>query len=434
MKLKNKFNFKKQLRLVKYKIKKYSKNFTPPKLKLKDKITHSWFDVKYMKNKNKNKEKLKIHCEEIKSDGYYTEKIKLYTTKKQEEILLLWMKCYVLMYNETIRYFHKCRFNKVKIKFKLKDLYETLKTQKKRIIDFSCTKGCKVCSHSLNYAIKDALSRLRSCLTNLKRHNIKHFRLRYIKLSKQKKIIKFEKLAFEKNGFCINRLGSMKCCVDNFNYLNNIETVATVVYDKKFYLHLRKKVKRTINKNTNVISIDPGIRTYATCYSNDHVMKIGTNGYCKIKFILNKIDKIQKKEHIKCKQKKINQKFKRIKDMVTDFKWKTIKLLTDNYKTIVIGNLSTKAMVEKDTVSNTTKRIGSLYNLFDFKQKLQYKCYVKNVNYKEINEGCTSKCCCKCGNYKEDLGSNEIYKCDKCGLIVDRDVNGSLNILYLSLQ
>ncbi len=34
--------------------------------------------------------------------------------------------------------------------------------------------------------------------------------------------------------------------------------------------------------------------------------------------------------------------------MINDMHWKTINYLTDNYKTILIGNLSTKNIVEKD--------------------------------------------------------------------------------------
>ena len=45
-----------------------------------------------------------------------------------------------------------------------------------------------------------------------------------------------------------------------------------------------------------------------------------------------------------------------------------------------------------------------------------------------IDESYTSKTCCSCHNIKNDLGPNKVYKCSKCNLIIDRDINASINI------
>ena len=46
----------------------------------------------------------------------------------------------------------------------------------------------------------------------------------------------------------------------------------------------------------------------------------------------------------------------------------------------------------------------------------------------ETDEYLTSKCCSNCKNIKDNLGSAKIYKCDKCNMILDRDINASINI------
>ncbi len=47
----------------------------------------------------------------------------------------------------------------------------------------------------------------------------------------------------------------------------------------------------------------------------------------------------------------------------------------------------------------------------------------------------TTKICSRCGSRKEDIAlSNRTYKCDNCGLIIDRDVNSATNILKVGLQ
>lgn len=67
--------------------------------------------------------------------------------------------------------------------------------------------------------------------------------------------------------------------------------------------------------------------------------------------------------------------------------------------------------------------------LYTFKKRLIYKCTQYKIGYKEINEAYTSKMCSNCANYNKYLGSNKIYNCKNCHIILDRDVNASRNIL-----
>lgn len=50
------------------------------------------------------------------------------------------------------------------------------------------------------------------------------------------------------------------------------------------------------------------------------------------------------------------------------------------------------------------------------------------------DEAWTSKTCGKCGHIKMDLGGNKQYDCEKCGLSIDRDVNGAKNIFAKALM
>ena len=67
---------------------------------------------------------------------------------------------------------------------------------------------------------------------------------------------------------------------------------------------------------------------------------------------------------------------------------------------------------------------------------------VRQVEYKSALNGVTvkkadrfypsSKTCSVCGNVKTDLKLSErTYRCDKCGAVIDRDYNASLNLLGL---
>ena len=400
---------------------------------------------------------INLISDELENDGFRTKKIKLFLNDEQRKVILIWMKAYTLMYNSVNNYFKTNFFmhtrplmNITALKSYFSDIKEQISEWTKISIMYkNKPKMIYVNKHLLDYAINDSLNRYKSCLTNMRNKNINHFRLRYSKLERANRIIKIEKLAFTKTGFYPTALEeTVECEIKGFNYKENINTVATLQYQSKskmFYLLLKYKNPDVSNKEpykskTKIISIDPGIRPMFNGYGNDHILKIGTNSSTIIQKKIRKIDRINKygKMTNGNKQRIINKKYNKIKNIVTDAQWKIVKYLTNNYSHIVIGNFSTKTMGEKkhgiNTIGKMTKRIGNMFKMFQFKQKLKYKCQTTNTKYTEVDESYTSKCCSKCGNCKNDLGSNKIYKCDNCGLVIDRDINGAKNILIKAIN
>ena len=97
--------------------------------------------------------------------------------------------------------------------------------------------------------------------------------------------------------------------------------------------------------------------------------------------------------------------------------------------------MSTKSIVNNNkNLTKRTKEIAMLMRLYVFKQRLQYKCKLKNIGYKEVDEAYTSKTCTNCGYKNDNLGSAEIFKCSKCKYKVDRDINGARNILLRNID
>ena len=66
---------------------------------------------------------------------------------------------------------------------------------------------------------------------------------------------------------------------------------------------------------------------------------------------------------------------------------------------------------------------------YSFLSKLKKRCERYDVELEIKNESYTSKTCTKCGNIKYNLGSNKIYNCSICKISIDRDINGSRNIM-----
>ena len=126
----------------------------------------------------------------------------------------------------------------------------------------------------------------------------------------------------------------------------------------------------------------------------------------------------------------------KITNCVDDLHWKSIKYLTDNYGNVLIGNLSTKSIVNNQTskLSPIIKRIALLMRLYTFKQRLIYKCKRHKIGYAEIDEAYISITCTNCGYLKRDLADAKIYDCKNCGCKIGRYYAGARNILIRSLE
>jgi len=141
--------------------------------------------------------------------------------------------------------------------------------------------------------------------------------------------------------------------------------------------------------------------------------------------------KVKKIDNEFVRTQKIRSCREKISNMVDDFHWKTIKYITDNYRNVLIGNLSTKAIIRKQPKKIFTseyKKAIQYMSLCKFRERLKDKCNKKSINYKMINEYCTTKICSLCGFIKEDVEDSEVYNCDNCKKRQDRDVNSCRNI------
>ena len=134
-------------------------------------------------------------------------------------------------------------------------------------------------------------------------------------------------------------------------------------------------------------------------------------------------------------KKALHRKIKKIQNVKEELHNKTIKFLTDKYGRILMPPFETQKMAEKSVSSRLSR---SLYNVsfYKFLLKLRSRCEEKGIELIEDPEYYTSKTCTKCGvinSQKYIFGnltlSDRTYKCNKCGLEIDRDVNGARNIM-----
>ena len=105
---------------------------------------------------------------------------------------------------------------------------------------------------------------------------------------------------------------------------------------------------------------------------------------------------------------------------------KTTEIVRTKTSRIVMEHLNVKGMMKNRHLS---KKIAQ-QKLYEFKRQMQYKCKKYGIEFVEADRWYpSSKKCSSCGIIKKDLKlKDRIYKCEKCGLIIDRDYNASINL------
>jgi len=75
------------------------------------------------------------------------------------------------------------------------------------------------------------------------------------------------------------------------------------------------------------------------------------------------------------------------------------------------------------------------WNFSWFTSTLRYKLRMEGIQLVEVNENSTSKTCSSCGAVrKRNRKTRGLYVCNNCGLVMNADVNGAVNILNKYLR
>jgi putative transposase len=190
-----------------------------------------------------------------------------------------------------------------------------------------------------------------------------------------------------------------------------------------------------LNKNTH-LGIDWGLKTYLTCFDGEEISKIDFDEHilCKLDKKISKYNKklsrkILNSNNFKKVTTKLQQAYLDFNNYRLDFIKKVVNIINTECDTVSIENLNMKFSLKNRHLAKRTQQ--KPYYLF--KQTLinKFNQYNKNVFYVGKTFPSTQMCS-SCGNIKKGkdkmkLGMN-IYECNKCGSIHDRDDNAAKNI------
>ena len=176
----------------------------------------------------------------------------------------------------------------------------------------------------------------------------------------------------------------------------------------------------------DLAAIDAGVRKFLTRYCIDgSTFTIGATANKRLTDYFLRIDQ-EKNPLIR------NYLWKKVKNLLNDLHWKTVKYLTANYKTVIMGDIEIQSILKGNRLHPLTKRALCQYSFCRFKSRLAWKLSLCGGNFILVDESYTSKTCSHCGQLN-NVGSSETYSCSKCLLVVDRDVNGAQCILVKAL-
>lgn len=228
-----------------------------------------------------------------------------------------------------------------------------------------------------------------------------------------------KKTIFKINQRTIKRLKKLKIYIDH--------DCDFVKQAGKYFFHI--PIETSGNKkekiNGKFITVDPGIVKIATICTGTKCIEV-THSRRELLNIHSRIGKLKKRKRKKRKRKKHFRIFERkLENKTTSLHWDLIKKLTNLDGVLFFGDIKSASIV-KGKKNHLLNKEMNLVKFYKLKQRLVHKCNEKGKHVKLVDERYTSAMCSSCGSLGE-VNSRD-FKCSKCNLKCDRDINACKNI------
>lgn len=304
-----------------------------------------------------------------------------------------------------------------------------------------------------NATLKEAIRNLDKAYTNFykKRANLPRFKSK--KKSKLSFYSRYDRIKFyENNKVSLEKIGKVRYKSSyNIDFIKEISFKNPhVSYNGRcwiltFTLDVENKTKFLTNE---IIGIDLGIKYLAIC--SDGVVYKNINKEMTIKKLEKRLKRLQKQvskkykmnkkggryvktNNIKKLEKDIKRVHRRLKNIRLNYLHQTTAdiVKTKPYR-VVMEDLSITDMMKNKSIAKQVSNLG----LYEFVRQMKYKCEWNGIEFIQVDRWYpSSKKCSHCGTIKKDLKlSDRRYKCDECGLDIDRDFNASLNLMNYGLS
>ena len=207
---------------------------------------------------------------------------------------------------------------------------------------------------------------------------------------------------------------------------------------------IESEAPEPIASTNDGIGIDVGVKDLAICSSGEVYKNI--NKSSRVRRLKKKLRRLQRKISRKYIKNKKGESYRKTRNIVKSEKQllRVTHRLTNirtNYihqvsaeivkrepSFIVLEDLNVAGMMKNRHLARAVQE----QNLAEFYRIIQYKCDWLGIRLITSDRFYpSSKLCSVCGHKKVDLKlSDRIYRCSECGVVIDRDLNASLNLYH----
>jgi len=309
----------------------------------------------------------------------------------------------------------------------------------------------EVGSNVMKQGVKDAslaLQRYFKGLSGKPKFKSKHkdrpsFYVNYESLSRKQCGFQGEKIGFVKTSEALPKLNK------NEKYSN-----PRITFNGKYwYLSVGYEVQEnTVELTDESLGIDLGVKDLAIC-SNGKVYK-NINKTQRVKKLEKKLKREQRKlsrkienniqsyksnrspiykrplkecQNIQKQNRLIRNIHRKLANIRQNYLHQTTtEIVKTKPSRIVMESLNVSEMMKNKHLSKAIQQ----QKFYEFKRQIEYKSKLNGIEFIQVDKFYpSSKTCSCCGNIKKDLKlSDRMYKCDVCGLVIDRDYNASINL------
>ena len=361
-------------------------------------------------------------------------KFRMYPSVKQEELINKTIGCSRLVYNIMLS---KKKDNSKLTSFdmikEIPELYNEYPFLKE--VD-SCSLRCAIfdLENGLNKYYKK-----QGGYPKYKKKGIKDsYRTNYVKNTYKDKIYENIKIDLKNKIITLPKLKEVK--IKGYRHLEYIKgriINATIEHiANKYYVSIcvEEEMPNVKTNTASVIGIDMGIKSLITTsegisYGNPNYLKKYER---KIKGLQKGLSRKIKGSNNYNKYKiKLQETYRKLQNARRKTNEEIVSRIIKDNDIIVTEDLNINSMIKEAKKSLRRNIINS--TMSDIIRRLKYKCKWLNKKLIQVNRYyASSQICSSCGNKNKIMKDIKIreYKCPKCGIEIERDINASINIMY----
>jgi len=186
-------------------------------------------------------------------------------------------------------------------------------------------------------------------------------------------------------------------------------------------------------KSFKDVGIDVGLKSFAVL--SDGTQIENPRHYRKSEKRLGHLQRqLAKKKKGSSNRNKARLKVARLHEYIqnqrTDFLHKAARKIADTYESVYVENLKITNMVKNHCLAKSINDAG----WGRFIRMIAYKAESAGGRLIQVNPRNTTQNCSQCGEYVKKSLSNRVHNCPFCGLVMDRDLNASKNILRIGKE